>query len=1188
MSSPTLPHGLMFVHSNHPEQLRQLLVTWMRRYPLAPLEKETILVQSMGMAHWLQLALAEDAGDEGGGCGIAASLEMVLPSTFQWQVYRAVLGHDQVPEHSPFDKELLVWRLMRLLPRQLKDEPYEPLRRFLANDADQRKLFQLAERIADLFDQYQVYRAAWLHAWARGQDVLTDAHRGESRPLPQEQQWQAALWRALIDDVKAAAGDDVSLVRGRAAVHQEFMARKAGAGSERPEGLPRRLIVFGISALPQQSLEVLHELSRWCQVLVCVHNPCQHHWADIIAGKDLLGRGHGRQGRRKGMPADLADESLHLHAHPLLAAWGKQGRDFISLLDTYDSEPARKAYEPHFEAIRQRIDLFAPHGETCLLNQLQDDIRDLRPLRETRETWPAVQPDDASIRFHVAHSPQREVEVLHDQLLAAFSADATLAPKDVIVMVPDIEAYVPHIQAVFGLVGNDDKRFIPFRIADLGQRHQDPLVNAIVKLLGLPQSRIAMSDVLDLLEVPALRRRFGIGEDDLPRLRRWIHGANVRWGLHAAHRQSLGLPGALDGNTWLFGMRRMLLGYAVGDTGGAWQGIEPYDEIGGLDAALLGPLAKLLERLEASWRVLCEEADPAGWRERLGRLVDDFFDPEDSEDAYTLERLEATLASWEDGCKAAGLDAKLPLSVVAEHWLAGIEDVRGLQGFLVGAVTFATLLPMRAIPFRHVYLLGMNDGDYPRTRAPLDFDLMGHDYRPGDRSRREDDRYLFLEALLSARERLSISWVGRSIHDNAVRPPSVLVGQLRDHLAAGWRLAGRESDKTALLDALTVEHRLQPFNPDYFPAQPTAARLYTYAREWHGDARPASEAEGGTLGVLARAEPLRLADLAGFLRAPAKTFFQQRLKVHFDLDDPVAEDHEPFALDGLQMWSLWDELVAAQAEALSAGASPEEALKAGLGRIRGRGELPAGAFSEVTSEALAKPMEDMFKRYSEALARWPDVLSEAEDVRYHSAATGLSLEGRLPELRKGAEGQYARVILETSDLIKDRKYQRHSLIKHWITHLAGHLTGRSLTTVVVSKAGNVEFGPRDCDDVRHLIEDIIDAWQEGMTRPLPLAVKTAFAWLQDTQVKEPGKESKKGAQKKDSTPKNTAPKVYEGDGYEQPGEVESCPYLRRVWPDYAALSTGGEFQRLAQRLLLPLYKATSAKDEADAPAGDQA
>jgi exonuclease V gamma subunit len=95
----------MLIHSNHPEQLRDLLVAWVQRYPLAPLETETILVQSNGVTQWLRTALAADMRpDQSGGCGIAAGVEFVMPAPFLWQVYRAVLGHQQVEPTSYFEK----------------------------------------------------------------------------------------------------------------------------------------------------------------------------------------------------------------------------------------------------------------------------------------------------------------------------------------------------------------------------------------------------------------------------------------------------------------------------------------------------------------------------------------------------------------------------------------------------------------------------------------------------------------------------------------------------------------------------------------------------------------------------------------------------------------------------------------------------------------------------------------------------------------------------------------------------------------------------------------------------------------------------------------------------------------------------------------------------------------------------
>jgi exodeoxyribonuclease V gamma subunit len=179
VAEPILVPGFMVVHGNRPELLRQLLIAWTRAHPLAPLEDEVILIQSNGIAQWLKLALAADATDApDAGCGIAAAIATVLPSRFIWQAYRAVLGDAAVPDASPFDKPLLIWRLMRLLPALVAEPGFGPLAGFLADDPDRRKHYQLAERLADLFDQYQGYRADWLAAWSSGDDVLTDARGG--------------------------------------------------------------------------------------------------------------------------------------------------------------------------------------------------------------------------------------------------------------------------------------------------------------------------------------------------------------------------------------------------------------------------------------------------------------------------------------------------------------------------------------------------------------------------------------------------------------------------------------------------------------------------------------------------------------------------------------------------------------------------------------------------------------------------------------------------------------------------------------------------------------------------------------------------------------------------------------------------------------------------------------------------
>lgn len=1133
----SLSPAFMVVHGNRLDELRSLVISLMRRYPLAPLENEIALVQSNGIAQWLKLALAEDPlDDDMGGCGIAAAIDVQLPGSFMWQLYRMVLGRDEIPAKSLLDKAPLTWRLMRLLPQLIEQPHFEPLRRFLTHDTDLRKRYQLSERLADLFDQYQVYRADWLEDWAQGRHQTRNV-RGEIKPLAPANCWQAELWRALLLDV-----GEQGMAQSRAGVHQRYIER-INSLEAAPKGLPARVIVFGISSLPAQALEALAGLSRFSQVLLCVHNPCRHHWADIVADKDLLRHQYKRQARKSGMPDVLDPQTLHQHAHPLLAAWGKQGRDYINLLDSYD-EP--NTYRSVFR--EGRIDLFSEGNPTTLLSQLQDDILELRPLSETREKWPAVDTTrDGSIRFHIAHSAQREVEILHDQLLAHFSNDPALRPRDIIVMVPDIDSYAPHIRAVFGQLDRVDPRFIPFTLTDQGQRGRDPLLIAVEHLLKLPDSRFPVSEILDLLDVPALRERFGIDEADLPTLHRWIEGAGIRWGISAEHRAGLGLPAELEQNSWRFGLRRMLLGYAVGDSQ-AYEGIEPYDEIGGLDAALIGPLVALLDALEVAYQALSQPASPQEWGTRLHDLMQLFFLASNEHDDYLLAQLEDLRESWLETCESVGLHDELPLTVVREAWLAGLDQGRLSQRFLAGAVNFCTLMPMRAIPFKLVCLLGMNDGDYPRAQPPLDFDLMGSDYRPGDRSRREDDRYLLLEALLSAREKLYISWVGRSIRDNSERPASVLVGQLRDHLASGWQLAGGHGD---LLEALTQEHPLQPFSARYFYQ---GDELFSYASEWRGLHEVHEDA--GTPGALepyVQEEPLGIGQLQDFLRNPVRHFFSQRLKVFFEpLEAPLADD-EPFILDALQRYSLSDSLLEAALVRLD---QADLALEAHARRLQNSGLLPMAGFGQCMQRELIEPLPDLLQRYQQLLALWPTPLTSAEPVSLQ--LHGVNIEGWLSGLHQRSDGGVLAITAIPNSIGSTRTRKWHRLIRPWVNHLVACANGLSMTTALVASDDSLLLNPFDESVARKLLGDLLQAWQAGMRQPLPIAVKTAFAWL---------------GQSDPDKAESAARKAYEGDGLTSEGERRESPALARQYADFDALVADETFPDWCDALYRPILEA---------------
>jgi exodeoxyribonuclease V gamma subunit len=1157
-----LKTGLSIIHSNHLEDLRQVAVQWICGHPLKPLENELFLVQSNGMAQWLKLAVASDEG-----CGISAAIDFQLPARFLWRAYRAVLGEEQTPYESAYDKERLTWRLLKLLPSLFEDDRFAPLQQFLADDDDLRKRYQLATHLADLYDQYQVYRSDWLDEWANGRDLLRNG-AGAKEPLPEGQRWQAELWRRIQADVPLPQRRT-----SRAELHHRFL-QSLSALPQRPAALPRRLIVFGICSMPRQALDALQALSRCCQVLMFVHNPCRHFWADIIEDRELLRIEHARHRRKAQMPSDLDPEQLHQHANPLLAAWGKQGRDYIGLLYGYDRPDD---YRQNFAEIDLFRDYIEPPGAGRLLQQVQQAILDLRPLPAADRDRLLVAPDDSSICFQSAHSRQREVEILQDQLLALFEQLPDLKPRDIIVMAPDIRAYAPHIEAVFGNLPSEDARYIPYTIADNPDRAAVPMLAALEKLLQLPDLRLTVGDVIDFLEVPAMRERFAVAEADLPKLHHWIEGAGIRWGLGSTHRQGFDLPSGLEQNTWRFGLRRMLLGYAVG-SGEPWRQIAPYDEVGGLEAALVGPLDALLEQLERYRRLFLHPATAGQWCQRLLGLSKDFFHPSASRDRLTQRALEEVLDQWLNACTDAGLGEPLTLPVVRSTVLTALAEAGISQRFLAGMVNFGTLMPMRAIPFRVVCLLGMNDGEYPRSRPAPDFDLMAAPgrYRPGDRSRREDDRYLFLEALLSARERLYISYIGKSVRDNSPCAPSVLVGQLRDYLTAGWAVDDRHAPEPkgerGLPACLTCQHPLQPFSKRYFqPAREPA--LFTYAHEWRTvfDPGPAPPA----IRPLAppQMESLVTLDLlVRFLKKPVQCFFNQRLNVYFDEIEITTLDQEPFVLDRLAPFGLGLRLLEAglAVDATDSSAAVQQAVR----HMHLTGELPMLDFGKMAADQLAGPVERMLAYHFDLQGQFPHKSETVEiDLALEPDRCGCrAVQDWLADLYRAepAAGPspskscarwqfYPHTVSDQ----RGRFFRLESLIPLWVHHLAGCAQGLDLTSYLVAPDGRVKLPPLGRDPARRWFDTLMAHWWSALQQPLPVAAQSALAYLRvlhSASDVDPDKAVE------------AARSAYQGNGYNAWGELGYSPYLQRSYPDFDAIwqADDNRFALLAEALYAPM------------------
>ena len=1146
--------GLVALHGNDTETLADTLMAWMRAHPLQPLEPEVVLVQSNGTAEWFKMRMAEQLG-------VCAAAKVELPARFIWRTYRQVLGPHAVPRTSPLEKVPLTWRLMRLLPGLLDDPLFAPIESFLRPGEPQR-LLQLAERLADLFDQYQIYRSDWLSAWEQGRDVLPHPGKPEE-PLPQEQRWQAQLWRAVLNDLT-----DAGKAATRTALRDTVMQRLR----EAPPGslpIPRRVVLFGLSHVPLAMLGFLDVMARHTQVVLAVPNPCRYHWADAVDGRELLRQQRRRQPLKHGL--DLAAvplEAMHAHAHPLLAAWGRQSRDYVRLLDEYDNtlQTADRVHWP-------RVDLFddAPADQGSLLQQVQRSMRDMLPLAEhprTLQPGHRIAQQDQSIVFHSAHSLVRELEVLHDQLLQLLAQPPApglppLQPRDVIVMLPDIQQAAPSIRAVFGQYSRHDRRYIPFDIADLGARAASPMVVALQWLLQLPQQRCRLSELCDLLDVPAVAARFGLDSADVPQLTAWMAGAGIRWGLNLPQRSRLGLQACGDHNSAWFGLRRMLLGYASGSrsvqqangmqTAAAWGEMEPYDEVGGLDAELAGILAAVLERLLRWWDEALTDAVPDVWAQRLRQLAQDMFDPQDDVERALLDGLEKALTRWQEACDDAGYAQPIALVVAQEAWMQALEQPALEQRFRAGGVTFATPMPMRAIPFDVVCLLGMNDGDYPRRAARNDFDLMQlpGQYRPGDRARRDHDRQLMLEAVLSARRVLYISWAGHHVRDNSEQPPSVLVSQLREYLAAGWR--GQHQD---LLAERTWHHPLQPFSRRYFE-QGTA--LQTYASEWcaaHAQQPVASTQPVPALDLEAL-EPLTVDRLFRFVRHPAKAFFQQRLGVYFEADADTVEDEELFQLHGLQAYGLvqelqqqfvadWEQTRAAPAD----GDGVATLLQARLQSMQRAGRLPLAGVGQREVQQLQATVLPCLQEWTQRRQLFPRAV---ERLRLHFVHAGVVLEDWLEPLWASTQ-EVAGVApmwlqMDPRDVLdKDGHLRKDKLLRVYLRSLVAAACGVDVQGVLIGRDTALYVQPMAQTAAQQALRDLLDVWHQGQQSPLPLPMHTGMAMAWEDEA--------------------AAITAYEG-GYLSTGDGEDM-YWQRLYPDFQALNADGRLHDLALAIYGPM------------------
>ena len=1046
--------------------------------PADPFAPDLVVVPARGVERWLSQRLSHVLGRGAGADGVCAGIEFRSPAS----LIAEITG---TRDEDPWSPEAMTWPLLEVIDASAGQPWCRTLDTHLGysetdpveKDLRQGRRYAVARRLAGLFASYARQRPQLLADWLDG----------NAAGLDDDLAWQPELWRRLV----AAMGIDPPHVR-----HAKTLVQLQASGAD----LPARLSLFGHTRLPRTDIELLEALGEHHDMHLWLPHPSADLWT-ALAGQ-------------RGVIARRGDESHRRAKHPLLATLGRDLRELQRSLPVCEG--------------RDEFLSGAQHPDT-LLGWLQSDIA----ANDERASGRVLRADDRSVQVHSCHGPARQVDVLREVLLGLLADDPTLEPRDILVMCPDIETYAPLITADFGLgeVVRDGHpaHQLRVRLADRSLVQTNPLLAVASQLLTLAGSRVTASEVLAIANTEPVRSRFGFTDDDLQDITDWVREANIRWGFDQDHRK----PYDVDfvHNTWRFGLDRILAGVALSDDSHAWiQSTLPLDDVGSNSVDLAGRLGEFCERLQHVVGALTGARPLRQWLTTILDGITSLTRVEDA-DAWQISQLER---EFNELLVKAGARAETVLRLPDIHQLLR-QHLAGRPtraNFRTGTLTVCTMVPMRSVPHRVVCLVGLDDNVFPRIGVVDGDDALARQPMTGERDVRSEDRQLLLDAICAATETLVITYTGANEYSGQPRPPAVPLAELLDALTATAQTAtAQTATGTAVWDHIIIQHPLQPFDVrnvtpgaliTQSPDQPFSfdTTVLSAARAALGDRSDKPPFVDGPLPIADAHADVALADLVAFFKDPVRGFFRA-LDYTFPADVDGIDDAMPVEINALQEWTVGDRMLTDMLR----GMSPKRALNAEWCR----GTLPPGQLGWRKAKDI---LENSIMLADEAMPL------RSEEPRALDVDIDLGGGRRL-------SGTVSPVFGDTLVSVTYSKLDGKHLLASWIPllALAAHAQGEPWSAVCI---GRSKTGTRVRREVLHtagvsaveLLADLVAVYDAGRREPIPLPLKTSFAWAQARRSGEdPVKEAEHRWRSTDRYPADDA----------QPAHV-------RAWGAYAPLT----------------------------------
>ena len=907
---------------------------------------------------------------------------------------------DNIVSESDFHRDVILWKIMADLPTLIDRKEFYGIKNYIKNDITGIRLYQISEKIARIFDDYEIYRPEMILHWADTNNGhadydVDDKHlnchnTGEEKIIPGNlpdenyyyeniphvnisheygikdpvDMWQPILWKHIMD--KAAfshIADDAEFF---------FKQEPQAVFENKKIKFPKRISFFGISSIPPLFLKILDRAGTCIDINFFLLMPSKEFFGYINSAKQMGKIIDGTRNyevnslcvtysdNNSAVDVELNNQSMSFtdqdnfyleQGNPLLASMGTSIRNFSLMLeDSSCNEPFSDLwYDPllysHSMLARLQSDiLFLVHRRKeqdkggaevlCSVNEKttgQAHGTESAGLSESIESPGPVKisDQDRSISIHSCHGPMREAQILKDLILDLFLNDPDLRPHDIIVMMPDIESYAPYIESVFSV-----EHSIPFTISDRKKRSESEMIATFLDILAAADSRLTLTEVLDILSGKAVGTKFNFSEQEILSIRKTAENAGICWGMDSEHRKQMGFSD-LNENTWWFGFQRLMLGYAMPENyDSLFVDILPCESFEGTETEILGKFAFFCDILFKNLKKLTNLRKIHQW---CDTFIDIFFsmiamdkNTEDDQE-FIIKAIDELRSTAENACYME--EVGFEVAINALH--AKLDLTQSSGAFLTGGMVFCNLMPMRSIPFKVVALMGMNDRAFPRQTIAESFNLIKKYPAFGDRIQRDEERYLFLEALLSARQNFIITYTGMSIKDNSVIPPAGVVSELVETMHDSFILS--HENKFFPKDDFIIVHPLQPFNEKYFKNNDNSC-IFSFSDHYMRIAENLNSlAKSGentckkdnlildksNIPVPAQDSTITLNDLISFFKMPGEYFIKKRLGIVFSEFPGFVDDREPVELDGLENYLIGQSIVEKEIQYSRKGRSVE-------------------------------------------------------------------------------------------------------------------------------------------------------------------------------------------------------------------------------------------------------------------------